>query len=45
MHAQRSSYIKWLNDKDVTQYLGRDDMEDIILKEDAMSYYEKNRRK
>ena len=40
-HAQHSSYIKWLNDKEVTQYLGRDDMEDIILKEDAISYYRK----
>ena len=40
-HAQNSSYIKWLNDKEVTQYLGRDDMEGIILKEDAISYYRK----
>ena len=28
-HAKSESYIKWLNDNEVTQFLGRDDMQDI----------------
>ena len=38
-HAKSESYIKWLNDNEVTQFLGRDDMHNINLK-DALAYYE-----
>ena len=38
-HARSESYIGWLNDSEVTQYLGRDDMQNIGVK-DTLKYYE-----
>ncbi len=38
-HAKSKAYINWLNDKEVTQYLGRDDMQNV-KEDDAMIYYE-----
>ena len=38
-HARDEAYIEWLNDSEVTKYLGRDDMQNIGV-EDTLRYYE-----
>ena len=37
-HAKNEAYIGWLNDSEVTQYLGRDDMQNV-KEEDTLNYY------
>ena len=38
-HAKSKKYLEWLNDKEVTKYLGRDDLDHVIA-EDALNYFE-----
>ena len=37
-HAKSEAYIGWLNDNEVTQYLGRDDMQNVKI-ENTLKYY------
>ncbi len=37
-HARNKAYIKWLNDKEVTKFLGREDLENVKT-QDALIYF------